>query len=101
MVVIFPPLVSQCPEGAGSDWTVSLLLFPIPMWPFLYILSCRKPVLGLQVILRDSYCICSHSFSVFLGGGELRVFLLCNLDQTLPGDSSVQFYIHAIMSQFL
>ena len=45
IMVISPLLVSHCPEGAGSDRAVSLLLFPTPMWPFLYILSCRKPVL--------------------------------------------------------
>lgn len=43
------------------------------MWPFLYILSCRKPVL---LVFRDSCCMCSCSFSVSMGRGELRIFLL-------------------------
>ena len=43
----------------------------------------RQSCASLQVVLRESCSICNCSLGVSMGGGELKLFLLCHFDPTL------------------
>ena len=70
-VVISLPLVVAVP----SVWVLTRL--HCAPTSHLNILSCRKSVL---LVFRSFSEICSYRFGVFVGGGKLRIFLLCFLD---------------------
>lgn len=67
IIVISLPLVGHhtASEGrVGLAWTESLPLLPILMWLFLYIHTCKKSVVSLQVILKDRYSLYHCSFDI-------------------------------------
>ena len=59
---------------------MSLPLIYILIWPFIYILSCIESVLLVFGLFSEIVVIYSCSFCLFMGGGELRNFLLHHLD---------------------
>ena len=69
------------PWGMGLDYIASLPLLPVSLWFFLYIFSCRSfllfsvlfsAIVALQIVVT---LVCQ----IYVGGGELRVFLLHHL----------------------
>ena len=76
-------LMSYCARDVSSDSTVSLP--PLLLLFFLYILSCRSTFLLVFRLSsgRVSYVCCS--LGVSMGGGDLRIFLLCHLDPSPQG----------------
>lgn len=90
--------VGHYTRGVGCDKTASLPFLPISMWAFLYILSCRTSVLLIFRLFSERVVVCvvvgwcvpggrraqvcpwgEVSSGVSLGGGELRILLLCHL----------------------
>ena len=61
------------------DCTASSSLLFISLWVFLYIFSCRKSFLLVQVMFIDSCSVNIYNMGVPMVGSELRVFLLCHL----------------------
>ena len=64
-----PVFGSESPEH-----TAFLPFLPILLWFFFFYIF-------IQIILIDSCTVRSCDFDVPMGGGELRVFLLCHLGQ--------------------
>lgn len=70
---------------APRKWVLtrlSLLLPLILIWLFLF-LSCRTVLLIFRSFSDDLFCVCSCSLMWFMGGGELRIFLLHHLSNYL------------------
>lgn len=74
-------LVSHNSGGEGPGKTTSLFLPPISTWLFFLCHLLRKSCFaGLQVLFRENCSICSCSYRVTGGGGELRIFLCLHLE---------------------
>lgn len=64
------------PGGVGINYTVSLFLLPGLVLFLIYLFGCERHFLLDSVLLINNFSINSHNFGVFMGGSELRVFLL-------------------------
>lgn len=80
-------LMSYCARDVGSDSTVSLP--PLLLLFFLFILSCRNTFLLVFRLSSGRVSYVCHSFDVSMGGGKLRIFLLCHLDPFPQGLSNL------------
>lgn len=79
-IVIILPLVVPCTWGAGRDYIVTPLLLVILLCFLLCIFSYGRFFLVDLVFLINSCSVNSCYIVVPMGGGKLRVFLLCHLD---------------------
>ena len=79
-VVIFFLLVNHQPRVWSLLESVSTSLTHLMVAPSLYVYLQKIFSAGLYVILRVSCSVNICNFGVPMGGGELRVFLLCHLD---------------------
>lgn len=73
-----------CGQGCGSpqDHFSSTSIGFLRFFP--YSLGCRRIIFLVFRLPPERVCsVCSCSFNVFTGGGELRVLLVCHLDPTL------------------
>ena len=70
-------------QGYGFHQTASLPLLQSPCGLFFNPQLQKFCSACLQVVLRDSCSICGCSFSVSMGEGELRIFILCYLERDL------------------
>lgn len=82
-------LADHLTGGMGLDYTVSLFLTIKELW---YISLVIDLSVSFQVILINSFSVNSYNFGVAMGGGKLRIFLLCHLCHLLHAECWI-FYI--------
>ena len=73
--------VACLPRGAGPNHTASLPLLPVSRCLLLYVFICKRSFLLVFRLFSHSTenrSVNSCDFGVCVGGGKLRVFLLCH-----------------------